>query len=149
MKLILPQQFPLYVEQQLALHLPETTSRIFKCGEFSLEEELSKEQKYLNVESALTWLMKKKSERPSGLYWGVSYPLSADERPGFNPAGYFQIHHAPRGPSVELQTTNFQSTKITKGREYASQYGLQEYMFIDDVISCLAYYVKLKIASRR
>ncbi len=145
MKLILPQLFPLYVEQQLSLHFPETTSLIFKRGEFSLEEKNGKEERMLNVESALTWLPTRKSERPSGIYWGVSYPLLINERPGSEPTGYFQIHHSPRGESIELQTTNFQSAKIIRGQEYASEYGLQEHMFIDDVIGRLADYSKIKI----
>ncbi len=145
MKLILPQLFPLYVEQQLSLHFPKTTSLIFKRGEFSLQEKISEEERMLNVESALTWLPTRRSERPSGIYWGVLYPLIANERPGFEPTGYFRIHHSPRGQSIELQTTNFQSAKITKGQEYASNYDLQEHMFIDDVISRLADYSKIKI----
>ena len=149
MKLILPQLFPLYVEQQLSLHFPETTSLIFKQGEFSLEEKMSEEEKMLKVESALTWLKTRRNERPSGIYWGVLYPLITNERPGFEPTGYFQIHHSPRGQSLELQTTNFQSAQIIRGQEYAQQYDLQEYMFIDDVIECLAEYTKIKITSRR
>ncbi len=149
MKLLLPQQFPLYVEQQLVLRLPEMESLLFKRQEFSLEEEIGEERENLKVESALTWLSRRRTERPSGVYWGVIYPLEANVRPGFEPEGYFKIHHAPRGPSIRLQTTNFQLAKITRGQEYASQHGLQEYMFIDEVISRLADYVKLKIASRR
>lgn len=148
MKLILPQLFPLYVEQQLSLHFPETTSLIFKHGEFSLEEKIGGEEKMLKVESALTWLPTRRNERPSGIYWGVSYPLLINERPGFEPIGYFQIHHSPQGQSIELQTTNFQSAKIIRGQEYALEYGLQEHMFIDDVISRLADYSKIKIKSK-
>ncbi len=147
MKLILPQLFPLYVEQQLSLNFPETTSLIFKRGEFSLQEKIGGEERTLKVESALTWLPTRRSERPSGIYWGVLYQLLIDERPGFEPTGYFRIHHSPRGQSIELQTTNFQSAKITRGQEYAPEYGLQEYMFIDDVISRLADYSKIKIKS--
>ncbi len=149
MKLILPQDFSLYVEQQLIIHLPQTPSLIFKRGEFSLEEKIGEKEKNLKIESALTWLPTRRSERPSGIYWGVLYPLEANARPGSEPTGYFQIHAAPRGPSLELQTTNFQSAKITQGQEYAPQYDLQEYMFIDDVIERLAEYTKLKVSSRR
>jgi len=149
MKLLLHQQFPLYVEQQLTLHLPETESLIFKRQEFSLEEEIGEERENLKVESALTWLSPRRTRQPSGVYWGVTYPLEANVRPGFEPSGYFKIHHAPRGPSIRLQTTNFQLAKITRGQEYASQHGLQEYMFIDEVIEHLVDYIKIKITSRR